>query len=415
MKRIKQTSEQAMKWARRAGAFPRVFFLASSLSCFLTLTAQAVTPAVLVGPDLQPRRVNLQGLTEGTLSYFDQERRLVSAPLGGLLQVRIEVAGEVAPLAAGHPHLLALSDGQRLAGKWAGADEGGQIILWEHPLIGQLQVGLASVSAVSLGEAKLLQPSPHADRVILVNGDQLEGFVVSVTPQAVGLRPDREAPDAPPLVIPLERVAALQLTNPVRRRRVAGQHLVWLADGTRLLSSSLALSGDVLALTPELRRTADPIHVPLIYVARIEVAAASEELVDLASLPMKVTAGGSVFGVDTPPRRSGGDLLLHAPITIRFELPSGATRFSARAALDAGDAGRPVLLQWADMDLIVRVDERTLGQFPLDGRRAEADINVPVQGLDLVLELREGARGPIMDRLRLADAVILVRHPDERR
>src|SRR5665213_3206053 len=54
----------------------RIFHLPFLLLALLPTSLLALTPATLVGPDLQPRTVNVESLSDGVLSFFDTDRQL---------------------------------------------------------------------------------------------------------------------------------------------------------------------------------------------------------------------------------------------------------------------------------------------------------------------------------------------------
>jgi len=53
----------------------------------------AVTPATLIGPDLDPRPVSITSLDDGTLNYFDEQRTLRNTAVNQFVQLR-SVGGE---------------------------------------------------------------------------------------------------------------------------------------------------------------------------------------------------------------------------------------------------------------------------------------------------------------------------------
>src|SRR5690606_37901090 len=67
----------------------RILILTVFICVYLRLTpALAVTPAVLIGPDLEGRRVTVSGLHDGQLSVFDENRTLQTLSPGEYLQLR---------------------------------------------------------------------------------------------------------------------------------------------------------------------------------------------------------------------------------------------------------------------------------------------------------------------------------------
>ena len=382
--------------------------------------ALAVTPATVIGPDLQPQRINIQGLRDGKLSYFDAERRLRTGELTAFVQIRdlpgSATGGDEASPAAGSRAYVELLDDQRLFGKWSGAADNGQSLLWTHPLMGQVPIALEDIVAISLGAGDAVwQPSLQTsagDVVVLANGDSLAGFVVSLRDDAIELQLQQSGPT---VLLPLSRIASIRLGNPPPTDAPAAPrgHLLWLRDASRVRGRSLTMARDTLSYRPLLGSGAqggDRVEVSLGQVARVDLTSPRGRLVDLVRLKMTTVSGGEVFGLAIPPRVEAGSVYLHAPVVVRFDLPAGSARFAAVAELaDAGRASAEALA-WADMDLIVRVDSKIVATAHLNAAQPRIALNVAAAGQALTIELDQAANGPIRDRLRLRDAVVFAAH-----
>lgn len=423
----------------------------------VTSGAAAVTPAVLLADDLVARPITVQSLRDGDLSYFDDQRRLRVEPLRQFLRMRIvppasattaatspspaapapasdvEPAQPLSPLgllrilrgdappakrtaaAAAPLGVLELIDGQRLvgrlvqlpagAGAGAGAGGAGQSVHWRHAMVGDVVVSLDAVRMIALEPAVQVAGTPAADRLVLVNGDALQGFVVAIRAAGIEFQP---AGQTQALNLSADRVRMLHLANPLKAP-AAGGHVLWLVDGSRIRVGQLAIAEDVVTASAKIGSTAATLTVPLAQVSRIDIDSTAGRLVDLADLAGKVTAGGQVFGLPMPPRTTGRAIELHAPLTIDYPLPAGAQRFSAQVDLAAVTGAQRPYLSWADIDVIVAVDGKPAGRFHLDADKPRAAINLPAQGSVLSIQLDPAANGPIMDRAILRDATILVR------
>src|SRR5690606_7073652 len=118
--------------------------------------------------------------------------------------------------------------------------------------------------------------------------------------------------------------------------------------------------------------------------------------------------GGQVFGVTWPPRTRADQVLLHAPMTVEYELPAGASRVAATVELALDDV--PVHARsWADCDVTVTAQGSAPQQIHLTAAQPKATINLPIDGAGLIIQLDAGAHGPMLDRVRLVDAMVLVR------
>lgn len=367
------------------------------------LPAPAVTPATLVDLELREHAVHLTSLRDGRISFFDATRRLRSDPVGDYLQLRGLPDGTAPGPAAGEsaePGVLQLTDGTRLIGRLASIRDDGQSLQWTHPQLGTLDVSLDDLAAVALDGRPMFGPPPAADRVVLLNGDGLSGFLERL----VALR---VADDDALIELAIDRVARLITSNPRTR---ASEHGLWLADGSRLWAQSLTIESDAVRAQVRLPgaglRDAGP--WPLSAVERIDLAGSGYVLAPMVDLPWRLSAGGEVFGVSWSPRVEGQTLRLHAPVTLRVEAPPGSARLAFTAALDLDDAS-PAVRHWADCELLCRSADGVEQRIRLDARSPRAAVNLPVVEGPIWIELLAGAGGPVLDRVVLEDAVLLVR------
>ncbi|MEE9211046.1 MAG: hypothetical protein V3U29_00145 [Phycisphaeraceae bacterium] len=379
--------------------------------------AIATTPAVLIGADLEPQRISVQSLRDGVLHYFDADRNLRSEPIDRFLQLRqINNGAQQRGRDAGEPtpSVIELIDGQRLVGKLTGADDAGQTLYWSHPLLGEVRVRLKDTAALLLDGSLGPVAAAAADVVLLTNGDRLEGFVVTIHSDALRFQPPGGA--GPALDLPMSRVGAVILANPLTppRDRSTDTHMVHLTDGSRLLARNIEIARDRLTMRTMLHTDAPESGIELAHIRRIDVASADSRLVDLADRPYEVVAGGEVFTLPMPPRTVGSAIWMHAPVTVRYQLPPGTTRFAANAHLadDVHDPARSVV----PGRFIVRlyVDGAPAGRYEIGGdqpgKGRPVRINLPVKpgSSGLTIELDPAAGGPVLDRLVLRNAVLLV-------
>lgn len=362
----------------------------------------AATPATLVGLELGSEPVSISALQDGLLVYFDTERRLCEAPLDQFVQLRD--IGVEKPGAGGSPN-IELLDGQRLTGQWQGGT--GEHFTWRHPAFGDLIVGLDDLLALTRVGEPVLSASGQ-DTVRLVNGDLLSGFVTAVEPTGFVMMP---AGAAQTLVLPWDRVEAVRLASTPMELSSALDGVV-LVDGSRLQVGRIDIRDDRVELEVRLPgRPVQSVQLPMDAMTRIDFRAGGARLLDLGHQPMTVRAGGSVFGLPARPRVEADDIYLHAPVTVSFAVPASVGRFVATAELDRGSDLAPRVEAWADFEIVVRHGAGdSESRYRLNGQSPRVQINLPVEsGDELVIELDPGVNGPILDRLRLRDAVLLDR------
>jgi len=370
------------------------------------------TPAAaeLLTTDLTGRRVRVHKLTEDTLSYFDETRRLMAQPVSRFVRVRFDrpAVGRM-PADDGRVR-VELVDGQRIVGAWAADAASGEAVHLNHDVLGSVRIGLDRVRSVTwdptISGAGTPGP-PSGDHLVLRNGDVLEGFLSEAGGAAVRITMQGQNE---PLEVAVSSLASVTLANrPVppapRLDRVA------LVDDTLLGARNVVIENGHVTFEPAVNGSpADAvIRVALPRVRRVDLRRHGDVLVDLAGLPRAVTDGGRVFGVPWPPRVEPGRLRLHAPVTVRFDLPPGARRFAATAELEESRHDEGPTAAWADLVLRVAVDGAPRLEQRLSDAAAGALINVDAEGRTLSVEVDPARHGPVMDRLVLRDAFVLVR------
>ncbi|MFW6059372.1 MAG: hypothetical protein ACODAQ_04280 [Phycisphaeraceae bacterium] len=376
--------------------------------------ARAVTPAVLVDDELQAQRVRVTGLNGERISYFDAQRRLRTESIEQVVQLRAigdeRETVSVAPTAAlpvPEGAALVLADGQRLAGEWIGASDDGNALRWRHPLLGEVSIALDRLRGWRVGDAEAdveiaLDDPPAEDRVVLSNGDALSGFVTQVDEAGLSLQ---QGDDPEPIALPRERIAGVVLANPASVE-AGTAHRVVLADGSAMDGHDLTMRSEQVRFEPVLG-DGEPIAAALTQVKRIDFTGTGRRLVALSACERQVS-GGDVFGLAMLPRvAADGALWLHAPVTVVFTLPSGAERLAMRAELADEPAA---VLEWADLELVVTMEDQTR-RFRLNREQPTASLDMAVAARSLRLELLAGVNGPVLDRLWLRDAVVLVVEP----
>lgn len=396
--------------------------VAALITFFTAASATALTPATLLNPRLEAQAINLAGLSGGTLSYFDEDRRLTQASVAGYVRLTLSDQRAAAPLAEG---VIDLVDGQRLIGRWAGATRDGEAVVWTHPTLGRFTLGLDDVHRVvirsdstALGlHGSFDAGTAEGDTVWLRNGDRFVGFVVAVADDAVTILPDGGDDE---VTLAMENIAAVILANPLTPpgEVVVAGDLVALTDGSRVRGGGVAIRGESLRFTPSLTDAMQPVELELAQVRRIDFAGAGLRLVELGEQPMQTVAGGSAFGLELLPRVDDAGIHLHAPVTVEFDLPAGVRRFAATATLDL-PAGLPEeRAAWADLELSAGPGET--GGEALPGAPLRLRVEEPQGLLNLALDgarrlrivVDPAANGPVLDRLLLSNAVLLIQVTD---
>lgn len=377
---------------------------------------------VLIDRRLDRRHVELTQVREGAVTYTDESGRSREEPLENLLGILHErpaderPAREVpwlaqqmemfrqdtgaAPEPEPEPFLgrLDLTDGQRWRGELIGGR--GQALAWRLGEGQVLEAPLERVVAAEVSAPISLAGWPRLDdRVMLLNGDTVEGFIAGVNGSLLVESGGNE------LEIPLSRVAGFALANPPEP---PDGRMVWLHDG-----SVLAVSDIEITITGEAALG-----------LRGESAGAVYDAVAMDVLAILLDPG-AISGLSTlgptavvypperllpePPVREGagllgaGDIDLVGPVRVEWEFPRPAVRLAATAILP------PAMWAWGDCELVVRMgDEGTVVlRERLRAERPSIDLNLPLGGARrLTIEVLSGEGGPVQDRVVLVRPLV---------
>ncbi len=397
---------QRDRFSRLALSRAAVLLAMLALSTISATIANAATPAYLIGEDLQPRKIFIQSLGEGFLTYFDENRNLQARRVNEFLAIRFDPslaeAEDAPPMLPplGELGVVHLTDGQKLVGEVIVDDPASEGVRIRSSLLGSVDIDLPleRVSFISRNLDDRPSPNVVGDQLTLSNGDVVAGFVESVTDAGWRITPEGAEN---PLTLPHRRVAKAQLANPMKIDSQAG-YMVHVYDGSVLLCEEVGSGENTLSLRTAL---AGPVEMFIAWIERVDLPTKVGRLVPLTSLNWRQTAGGEVFGLRMPPLAAGNDLKLHAPVTITLDLPDGARRFAATAHVDASSDAA----EWTDMVVILRVDSKERVRRRLNAAEPEQAINIPLAGLEMSIEVDPSVNGPIMDRLLLEQPVVLIR------
>jgi len=365
--------------------------------CSLLLGTPILAQQVVVlGTDLEPKTTSLD-----EVSLDDEE----------LLRLRIS-SGPLTPL-NNKQYVATLVDGQTLVGTLLDAGEDGESI--------RLAFGYAQRTAVLpldelLSFARVghrITSDANDDTLLLATGETLIGFVEAIGENRV----DFVVGDADdPIQIPMDRIRGFSIANkPKQVKPEKSLARVLLRDGSsvylrdaklqRSTGQAPAAVKGTLVVEPETAAVA----LPLNEVQLIEPLSGQAEIKPLAEIGMTTVEGGEVFGVKMASSVTAeGEIKLHAPITLGFALPDGARRLVFTAALDLGEDIPKSRRRLAGCELVVYEGGKRIGGCTLVDGAAPQRLNLPLAGGQLRVDLEPGVNGPVLDRVVLTDAELLV-------
>jgi hypothetical protein len=299
--------------------------------------------------------------------------------------------------------MLRLTDGQLLPGEAiSNARPEDDTLAWNHVWLGRLDVPLDRIRFLRLASRPIALTPGDGDRLLLANGDRLDGLVISLgDPISLEVTDDTGSQI---IDVPLRRVAALSMITPPRDP--VGRR-VWFRDGSLLDVRSVRV-GDDGFVRMDGDWFVDKSGVDSVPLDRIAaVLFHSDRMVPLASLaPSRIDGAEGRYFVPPPAVTSVNAPLglagieFRGPLIARYATPKGATRFAAEARLPLGAH------EWGDFDLIVHDDDRVVFRTPLNREFPTATINVPLDGSELTIEMTPRRFGPIQDRLVLDGAMV---------
>lgn len=370
--------------------------LTTALCSLLLCSPSLAQQVVIVGPDLEPTSASLD---EVSLSDV------------GLLRLRISTQPTL-PL-NDKQYVARLVDGQSLIGTLLGAGQDGESIRLafgyeQRTVVLPLDELL---SLVRVGDN--LPGDTNDDTLLLATGETLVGFVDTISEKSIGFVVGN-ADD--PIQIPIDRVRGFSIANkpePVTVKK--GLARVLLRDGSSLylrdakLKQATAQSRAGLEGTFILEPETAPITLPLDEVHLIEPMSDQYALQTLTTFEMTTLDGGEVFGIAMPPTATpDGSVRLHAPVTVGFDLPKAASRLAFSVAMDLDESIPESRRAMAGCEMVVYDGQDAIARHTLTPDGPAKRLNLPLTGGELRITLEPGVNGPVLDRVVLTQAELLV-------
>ena len=300
---------------------------------------------------------------------------------------------------------IRLADGQVLPGETlSNADPDSGAIVWNHAWLGRMEIPLEAVSSVTFAAGTLPPPPGVGDVILYTNGDRESGLITQFGDPIVIEVDGTNGPTE--MAIPADRVAAVTLVSQPRPR--TGTR-VWFADGTIIDVNRLLVADDGYARVEAVPAGNTTLQAQRPLKDILAVFFRSDALVPLASLdPLSIDGPATRFTIPRPVTLDANavadlsSLEFRGPLSVRYQLPGDKSRFAAAAELP--DDART----FGDCELIIECEGREVFSAHLNGASPVAAINVPLDGRELVIHLRQGRHGSIQDRVVLHRAMFLV-------
>ena len=307
-------------------------------------------------------------------------------------------AGDDAPIASPY---LELVDGQRFPGSLHPGADGEPV--WRSAWVRDQDFDLDRIRAIRLARGVQVPPAVDADVLVLTNGDRLEGLVLEMGSR-VQIEVERSDRDPETIGVPIDRVAAVSLVNPIQPRRGS---MTWLRGGHRIGSESIRIGDDgyLRLLNPVVG--GGPVEIPLEFL--MGVAMDAGRIVSVSDLDIEVEPGpakgirpwipevSTAVGhhpIDAAPLRLDG------PLAATITLPNPGVRFIAtlERPIDAG-AGS-CLVRVLDADEVVE-------EIVVDPSDPLHRIDTSISSDRITIEIDDYGDGPFNDSVVLREAFVV--------
>lgn len=309
--------------------------------------------------------------------------------------------------------LVVLSGGDWLVGKIESGDDTGFDI--DTRDLGRVRLPLEAVRAVRFQIGEVLRErfdpagdaaavSSRRDRVSLMNGDVLEGFVVSIGGDRVVI--DTDLGESP---VPRRVVRRVDIAGGGKPGGAAAARLTLVNSG-RFAVSALSYDGASSAVARD--RAGEPLTIPIDRIAVIDflggrwkpltsVLPVSAEHTPMLSLDWPWRTNRNVLGgaLVVGGERFDFGLGVHSRASLIYELTDDASMFVTSFGID-DDSG-----PFASVDVRILVDDQTgFEQTDVRPGTLHGPIRVPVRGakrIELVVDF--GEAGDLQDRFNWID------------
>lgn len=334
----------------------------------------------------------------------------------------IAVMRDASAPVGGSPVML-LADGQRFPGEVRVRNDGSKDVGlgWKHRWFGEMPADIDSLRALLLQPDARPPANGAADRIVLANGDTLEGVILEL---GATIQLDRgagasNAGDAT-TTVPLGRIAAIGFITPELPHE---GHRMWCLDGT-IVRASPRMDPESGLLVLERPRTAQPEHAPDAGTPRraqptptarpdevLGFSPAPARVKALAEVPPKeVAASGTTprCYVERPETTAGvwplgaAPIALRGPAIARFAMPTKGC--SIVAELEVVDADR----RWTDFEIVVRDGTKEILRQHMVATSPPVALRAIVESDELSIEVTEGERGPIRDAIEIRRALLIL-------
>ena len=324
--------------------------------------------------------------------------------------VRVEHPTRVDPTKSSIKSYYTITDGQRFAGVF---ELDNAKLSWRNNTLQSVVVDLEqtqSIGPLHIGMLDTIQK----DSVLLVNSDQLDGFIESIdTTTGVSLQTTtpgtsaNEQPQKQLTNIPIHRIVEIRLATKVKQP--TGWRF-WLTDGSVIDVDSW--SNDINKcnlinphLVPEIQ------GVKVFWSDVLSIAPNSKTITALANCPWRTTGNPAlpsprlspptIQPMVQPAAFDAIPLTLHGPGVFQFSTPQTKSTFSASLSLPGQ------LKNVIDCQITIECAGKVLWQKKVTSEFQTTPIQIPVDGNEITFRLDESKHGALGCAILITDAIFI--------
>lgn len=356
-------------------------------------------PHVLIDASLNPIPVRILSISSDAVTVRTATEPLRIWRLSEVAALVVSRTGAGATLAPGAaPHTLRLRDGRVYRGELDVLNgKGASELSFRSVSIGQIAVSLEEVESIEMTGGERTAPVVTQDTLYFRNGDRASGFVEGIGGSVRLSATDGERE------FELGSILAIDFANPRVRGRgftVRTADEILACDGLNMPTSgqiSILRNGIDLSEAPKIELQSILSIVPDAsdIISLSDIAIASH---DRTTSPPRLLTRGAV----------GQDIEITGPATVRWTLPTGATKIAGELTLPEN------CRDWGDLNYKFAIGDSsgepatTSGRLNGSAHSVEFSLPIAPGATTLTLTIESGEGGPIHDRVRLSRTLIAI-------
>ena len=345
--------------------------------------------------DESPRTVKLGTIEPTGSDLLDVDEGWFTIQPGGCLAVIRQDPWTLRPSRM----RITLHDGQIFPGELVFGDQ--DRIQIDHLWMRKLDIPIDRISLIEFRSGTEVPPG-ESDRVVLVNGDVLTGFIVSIDDK---VRIETGRDEIREIELPIDRVAAIAFAG---ESPPASWPQIWMLDGVRMTIPRVGIDASGrLDLDPHEFMLGDYERLPNAD-ELVALILDGDRFTPLGNLPLDVIKTSVARRTNPPPvRQDPGapigltNLLLGGPARYDFTIPDGTIRF--RSVLERPRTSR----RWPSPTVTISLGDTVLWTGQLEDP-VDLDLDCTQVGGSgrLSIDIACGSQGPVHCGVRLIQPMI---------